>query len=80
MRSGIQHLASFAVAVFVLECQAGEWCLAVDGSMEANGWRESRAQRQDSFTVKDGVLTAVCSPNPYKGALYSRDIELPEIP
>ena len=50
---------------------------AVDGTMMDNGWRESRAQPQDSFTVKDGVLTAVCSPNPYKGASYSRDVELP---
>ena len=51
---------------------------AVDGSMEANGWREVRAQRQDSFTVSGGVLTAVCSPNPYKGVSYVRDIDLPE--
>ena len=51
---------------------------AVDGTMEANGWREARALRQDSFTVSGGVLTAVCSPNPYKGVSYVRDIDLPE--
>lgn len=51
---------------------------AVDGTMETNGWREARAQRQDSFTVKGGVLTAACSPNPYRGVLYSRDVELPD--
>ena len=63
-----------ALAVLV----AASGFFAVDGSMMDNGWRETRAQPQDSFTVKDGVLTAVCSPNPYKGASYSRDVELPE--
>ena len=49
-----------------------------DGSPEASGWTKVRDQAQDEFSVKDGVLTMVCSPNPYKGASYQRPVaELP---
>lgn len=77
MRPHLTLLAAHLLAV-ASSAHAASPFFAVDGSMEGNGWREARAQRQDSFAVKGGVLTAVCSPNPYKGALYSRDIELPE--
>lgn len=43
---------------------------AADGPLEASGWTKFRDQAQDVFSVKDGVLTMVCSPNPYKGAGY----------
>lgn len=52
--------------------------LAVDGTMEANGWAQGRAQPQDDFSVKGGVLTCVCSPNPMKGVSYSRPVDFPD--
>jgi len=52
---------------------------AVDGTMEDNGWTPWRSQPQDSFTVKDGVLTCACSPNPMKGVSYRRPIEFPAV-
>lgn len=53
--------------------------LTTDGGLEQNGWKCVRKQPQDAFTVKDGVVTLVCSPNPYKGSVYGKSLEsLPE--
>lgn len=52
---------------------------SVDGTMEANGWTQGRVQAEDSFTVKDGVLTCACSPNPMKGVSYHRPIDFPAV-
>ena len=53
--------------------------LAVDGTMEDNGWTPGRVQPEDDFSVRDGVLTCRCSPNPMKGASYHRSVEFPEV-
>ena len=53
--------------------------LAVDGSLEVNGWLPERRQPQDRFSVRDGVLTCECSPNPMTGASYYREVRIPEI-
>ena len=64
---GIVTIAAAALALF-----------ARDGTLEDNGWERVRDQRQDAFSVKGGVVTMVCSPNPYKGACYRRTLgELP---
>ena len=53
--------------------------LAVDGTLEDNGWTQGRAQPQDEFAVRGGVLTCACSPNPMKGVNYSHPIEFPPV-
>ena len=53
--------------------------LSVNGTMEENGWKTGRQQVQDNFSVKDGVLTCVCSPNPMKGVSYHRPIDFPAV-
>ena len=53
--------------------------LSVNGTLEENGWKMGRQQAQDNFSVKDGVLTCVCSPNPMKGVSYHCPIDFPAV-
>lgn len=45
-----------------------------DGSLEENGYQKIRDNKKDSFTVKDGVLTAVCQNSPYRGTVFKKSI------
>ena len=62
------------------------WCLllaitgffSVNGDLIKNGFTEGKVQEEDSFLVQDGVLKCHCSPNPMKGASFSKEIEFPK--
>lgn len=45
--------------------------------MEKNGWRCLRENARDDFAVRNGELTALCSPSPYEGATYGRTVAVP---
>jgi len=49
--------------------------LAVDGSLEENGWTKARDCAGDVFRVSGGVLSMACSFNPYRGTAYSRKVK-----
>ena len=69
----------FAFVLLALSAPAvrADW-LGRDGALEDNGWECVRFEPQDAFSVKGGVLTMTCSPHPYKGTLYAREVEFPE--
>ena len=48
---------------------------ARDGTLEDNGWECVKTQPQDDFSVRGGVVTMVCSPNPYRGVSYRRKLK-----
>lgn len=68
---------AFVLLAFSVPAVRADW-LGRDGALEDNGWECVRFEPQDAFFVKGGVLTMTCSPHPYKGTLYAREVEFPE--